>query len=93
MSDADRADIERIRTAILEDAPAEEFASLTIPASYRAVTVHKDEASMFDGMPSRDKDPRQSIHVEEVPLPPLAAGRPSAVMASRSTTTRTDEPV
>ncbi|MDQ5973255.1 MAG: crotonyl-CoA reductase [Actinomycetota bacterium] len=83
MSDADRADIERIRTAILEDAPAEEFASLTIPASYRAVTVHKDEASMFDGMPSRDKDPRQSIHVEEVPLPPLAAGEALiAVMAS-----------
>ena len=83
MSDADRADIERIRTAILEDAPAEEFASLTIPGSYRAVTVHKDEASMFDGMPSRDKDPRQSIHVEEVPLPPLAAGEALiAVMAS-----------
>ena len=72
-----------VRAAILAGAPAETFAALDIPDRYRAVTIHRDEQSMFDGMPSRDKDPRRSIHVEEVPLPALAAGEALiAVMAS-----------
>ncbi len=27
---------------------------------------------MFDGLPSDAKDPRKSLHVDEVPLPELA---------------------
>ena len=38
---------------------------------------------MFDGMESSDKDPRRSLHVEEVPLPELAPDEAYvAVMAS-----------
>jgi hypothetical protein len=71
--------MDRIRQAILSDAPAEEFASITIPESYRAVTVHKDEADMFAGLPFGEKDPRQSLHLDDVPVPPLAPGDAIAV--------------
>ena len=38
---------------------------------------------MFDGMSSQDKDPRRSLHVDEVPLPELAPDEVFvAVMAS-----------
>ena len=62
---------------------AEDIADLPVPESYRAVTVHKDEAGMFEGVPSRDKDPRQSLHVEDVATPELGPGEALvAVMAS-----------
>jgi crotonyl-CoA reductase len=62
---------------------SEEFAALELPESYRAVTVHKDEADMFEGLQSRDKDPRKSLHVEDVALPELGPGEAFvAVMAS-----------
>ncbi|NUP46885.1 MAG: crotonyl-CoA carboxylase/reductase [Catenulispora sp.] len=65
------------------DTPAEEFAHLKLPDSYRAVTVHADEAEMFDGLASRDKDPRRSLHVEDVATPELGPGEAIvAVMAS-----------
>ncbi len=38
---------------------------------------------MFEGVPSRDKDPRKSLHVEDVALPELGPGEALvAVMAS-----------
>ncbi len=75
--------MDRIRQAILTGADAETFAELPIPDTYRAVTIHKDEQDMFAGMASRDKDPRQSLHVEQVPTPELAPGEALiAVMAS-----------
>ena len=48
---------------------------LTVPESYRAATVHKDEVDMFEGLASKEKDPRKSLHVEDVPLPELGPGR------------------
>lgn len=39
------------------DTTSADFAGLTIPESYRAVTVHKDEAEMFAGLESKVKDP------------------------------------
>ncbi|HEX6518335.1 MAG TPA: crotonyl-CoA carboxylase/reductase [Nocardioidaceae bacterium] len=61
----------------------DDFAALELPESYRAVTVHKDETDMFDGLESQDKDPRKSLHVDEVPLPELGPGEAFvAVMAS-----------
>jgi crotonyl-CoA reductase len=75
--------MEAIREAIVTGASAEDFAALLVPESYRAVTVHKDEAGMFEGMPSRDKDPRTSLHLDQVATPELAAGEALiAVMAS-----------
>ena len=75
-------------TAILEailagDTSAGDYAALRIPASYRAVTVRKDEVGMFDGLESRDKDPRKSLHVDTVSLPAVGPGEALiAVMAS-----------
>jgi crotonyl-CoA reductase len=60
-----------------------DFAALPLPASYRAVTLHRDEEHMFDGIEPRMRDPRQSLHVEEVPVPELGLGEALvAVMAS-----------
>ncbi|MEU5057158.1 crotonyl-CoA carboxylase/reductase, partial [Streptomyces sp. NPDC007960] len=60
-----------------------DFAALPLPESYRAITVHKDEAEMFAGLDTRDKDPRKSIHLDDVPVPELGPGEALvAVMAS-----------
>jgi crotonyl-CoA reductase len=76
--------VKNILDAILAgDTSAEDFAALELPETYRAVTVHKDEADMFEGLDSREKDPRKSLHVEDVPLPELGPGEAYvAVMAS-----------
>ena len=76
--------MKQILDAILAgDTTAEDFAALDLPESYRAVTVHKDEADMFEGLESHDKDPRKSLHVEDVALPELGPGEALvAVMAS-----------
>jgi crotonyl-CoA reductase len=76
--------VKQILDAILAgDTSSEEFAALELPGSYRAVTVHKDETEMFAGLDSKDKDPRKSLHVDEVPLPELGPGEAFvAVMAS-----------
>ena len=76
--------MQNILDAILAgDTAKEDFANLDLPESYRAVTVHKDEVDMFEGLESADKDPRKSLHVEDVPLPELGPGEAYvAVMAS-----------
>jgi len=57
--------------------------ALPLPESYRAAYVRRDEAGMFEGVDSRDKDPRRSLHVGDVALPPLAPDEAYvAVMAS-----------
>ncbi|MFJ1791002.1 crotonyl-CoA carboxylase/reductase [Kitasatospora griseola] len=59
------------------------LAALPLPEHYRAVTVHRDQAAMFEGLAGRDKDPRKSLHVEDVPVPELGPGEALvAVMAS-----------
>ncbi len=58
-------------------------AGLEVPDSYRGVVVRKDEQAMFDGLASKDKDPRLSLHVDEVATPELGPGEAVvAVMAS-----------
>ncbi|HEY6932680.1 MAG TPA: crotonyl-CoA carboxylase/reductase [Marmoricola sp.] len=76
--------MQQIRDAILAgDTSAEDFAALEVPDSYRAAFVKKDEVDMFAGLATRDKDPRKSLHVDEVPLPELGPGEALvAVMAS-----------
>jgi len=76
--------MDEIRDAIMtgERCPAA-WEALAVPASYRAVTVHRDEENLFEGMAHADKDPRKSLHVDDVPVPDLAAGEALvAVMAS-----------
>jgi crotonyl-CoA reductase len=76
--------VQQILDAILAgDTAGEEFAALELPEAYRAVTVHRDDVAMFEGLPSQDKDPRLSLHVEDVALPALGPGEAYvAVMAS-----------
>ncbi len=65
------------------DTSSDDFAALPIPPTYRGVTVRKDEAAMFDGLESRDKDPRKSLHVDDVATPEIGPGEALvAVMAS-----------
>jgi crotonyl-CoA reductase len=74
--------MDQIRDAILAGAGAD-IAGLPLPESYRGVTVHKDEADMFAGQATADKDPRQSLHIDNVPLPEPGPGEALiAVMAS-----------
>ncbi|MBT3159471.1 crotonyl-CoA carboxylase/reductase, partial [Streptomyces sp. G11C] len=66
-----------------QDATSQDFAALKLPESYRGVTVHKDETEMFAGLETREKDPRKSLHLDDVPLPELGPGEALvAVMAS-----------
>src|SRR2546421_2877833 len=62
---------------------AGDLAALPLPAGYRAVTLHRDEEHMFDGLDPGDRDLRESLHLEEVPVPELGLGEALiAVMAS-----------
>jgi crotonyl-CoA reductase len=75
--------MERIREAILAGATGDELAALPVPVSYRAAFVRKDEMEMFAGLESNQKDPRRSLHVEDVARPELAPDECCvAVMAS-----------
>src|SRR3954467_6700409 len=78
------ADVQQILDAILSGtASTEEFAALHVPQSYRAATVRRDEVAMFEGLDSKEKDPRKSLHVDDVPVPELGPGEALvAVMAS-----------
>ncbi|MFJ8439232.1 crotonyl-CoA carboxylase/reductase [Kitasatospora griseola] len=76
--------MQEILDAILSgNATSADYAGLALPESYRAVTLHKDEEQMFAGLASRDKDPRKSLHLDDVALPEVGPGEALvAVMAS-----------
>jgi crotonyl-CoA reductase len=72
-----------ILEAVVAGAGADVLAALPLPDHYRAAFVRRDEAQMFEGVPSEEKDPRKSLHVGEVALPELAPDEAYvAVMAS-----------
>src|SRR5882762_402338 len=69
--------------AIHAGASGEEIDALPIPESYRAAIVLEQEVGMFEGLSTAEKDPRRSLHVQEVPVPELAPDEAYvAVMAS-----------
>lgn len=75
--------MEQILRAIQSGAGGEDIAALPIPESYRAAHVLRAEQEMWDGVPSEEKDPRQSLHVSDVPTPEIAPDEVYlAVMAS-----------
>ena len=77
------SDTTQILDAISANASSDDFANLAVPESFRAAVVRKDEQEMWEGFESSDKDPRKSLHVDEVPLPELAPDEALvAVMAS-----------
>ena len=74
--------MQEILDAVMAD-DREAMGNLPVPESYRGVTVHADEAEMFEGVASKDRDPLKSLHVDDVPTPEPAAGEALvAVMAS-----------
>ena len=82
--------MQKILDAILAD-ELDAIGSLPVPTSYRGITVHADEATMFDGMESSAKDPRRSLHLDEVPTPELGPGEALvAVINKESAGGRTD---
>ena len=75
--------MQEIREAILAGADGAAIGALPLPESYRAAVVRRDDMAMFEGMPSNEKDPRQSIKVVDVARPELAPDEAYvAVMAS-----------
>jgi crotonyl-CoA reductase len=74
--------VDDIRNAILSGEYAA-VADLPVPDSYQGVVVRADEVDMFEGLATRDKDPRKSLHLQDVPTPELGPGEAIvAVMAS-----------
>jgi crotonyl-CoA reductase len=75
--------MQHILDAVTANASGPEIGALKLPESYRAVVVRREDTTMFEGMASVDKDPRQSLRIEHVPLPELAPDEAYvAVMAS-----------
>ena len=75
--------MQEILKAIMADADSEIFAKLKIPATYRAAHILKSEETVFAGVASKDKDPRKTVHIGQVPTPELAPDECLvAVMAS-----------
>jgi len=74
--------IDLILQAILAGA-YDDLAGIDLPETFRGVTVRADEQEMFAGMESADKDPRLSLHLDDVARPELAPDEAFvAVMAS-----------
>ncbi|MET9969601.1 crotonyl-CoA carboxylase/reductase [Streptomyces sp. NPDC006356] len=74
---------ELIEAALSDETGEGDFLALEIPESYRGAVVLKDEASMFEGLASADKDPRKSIHIQDVRTPEPGPGEALiAVMSS-----------
>lgn len=72
-----------ILEAITAGATGAELAAVPLPESTRAVVVRREDAAMFEGLASSEKDPRRSLRLTEVPLPELAPDEAYvAVMAS-----------
>jgi crotonyl-CoA reductase len=75
--------MQNILEVITDGSDLSAVGSIPVPDSYQAMVVRADEATMFDGMTSHDKDPRKSLHLQEVPTPELGPGEAIvAVMAS-----------
>lgn len=75
--------MEKILDAIMSGADSATIGALSIPDNYRAAHILASEATMWEGVPSEKKDPRQSVHVGDVATPELAPDEVYvAVMAS-----------
>jgi crotonyl-CoA reductase len=74
--------VQAVLDAILAD-DLSAIGDLPVPDSYRGVVVRADEVDMFDGLATRDRDPRKSLHLQEVPTPEVGPGEALiAVLAS-----------
>jgi crotonyl-CoA reductase len=75
--------MQQILDAITHGAAGAELASIPLPESYRGAYVLRSEQTMFEGVPSNEKDPTKSLHVGDCTLPEIAPDEAViAVMAS-----------
>lgn len=70
--------------AVRAGASADELVATPLPDTTRAVVVRREDAGMFEGLATKDKDPRRSLHVDEVPLPELAPDEVCLVVMASS---------
>ena len=60
-----------------------DFAALEVPEAYTGALLRQEDEKMFDGVATRDRDPRKSLRIEDVPVPEVGPGEALvAVMAS-----------
>lgn len=72
-----------IITAALEGASGDDLMGMAMPDAVRAAYVRREDQAMFEGLASKDKDPRKSLQVGQIELPELAPDEAYvAVMAS-----------
>ncbi len=76
--------MQQIVDAVNGGASGADIGALALPDHYRAVTVRREDAAMFEGMASADKDPRKSLRVEDVALPELAPDEAYVAMMASS---------
>lgn len=76
--------MDRIREAISNGATGEQLSSIPLPSSYRAAVLEKADAEMFTGVASRDKDPRKSLKLREIPIPETAPDEAVVAMMASS---------
>lgn len=75
--------IDDIRDAIVGGAAGAELAELDLPATYRGAVTRRADAERLRDAPTDGRDPRDTLHVDDVPLPELAPDECLvAVMAS-----------
>jgi crotonyl-CoA reductase len=58
--------------AIVNGASGQDIEAIKLPESYKAAVVLESETDMFKGVESSEKDPRKSLHVQEVAVPEMA---------------------
>ena len=77
-------EMKNIREAIMEgQTKTADFEGLPLPEWMLAVTTHKDEVTMFEGLESWEKDPKKSLHLDQVPVPEVGPNEALvAIMAS-----------
>jgi crotonyl-CoA reductase len=76
--------VQQILDAILSpDSTPEDFANLPVPDHYTDAILRQEDETMFNGLPTRERDPRKALRIEDVPTPELGPGEALiAVMAS-----------
>ncbi len=70
--------------AVRAGADAATLAETPLPTTTRAVYVERRDQDIFAGRATRDKDPRESLHVGEVPLPEYAPDEVVVVVMASS---------
>jgi crotonyl-CoA reductase len=75
--------VKDILDLIMTEGSADDFAAARVPDTYRGMVVRKSDVDMFGSKPTDERDPRESLHLDEVATPELGPGEALvAVMAS-----------